>query len=458
MPEQRKTSQYLTPANIVTTVRIALIPVFVFVILAPWPLWIADLEASQAVSGFKPLIAAAVFALLALTDSLDGYLARSRNEVTTLGKFLDPLADKILITSALLALTELGQLPAWIALVIIAREFLVSGLRMVASAEGTVIAASPLGKLKTVFQIFAVLLFIVKAMPLLQQLGEGYYAVLYWFSWTVMGVAVILTLLSLADYFFKSAKVLGLPLSGPGRAGEESESGGAAAATKPGVDADAGAAAATKPSAAADAGAAEDEGIADAHGCAASPGLGEERKPSEAPYSAQASEFNEASATAAIELVSLARAKGISLGTAESCTGGLVAATITDIPGASDVFKGGIVSYANEVKEERLHVPQEVLAEHGAVSKQTALAMAQGACKVLDVDIAVSITGIAGPGGGSIEKPVGTVWFAIAAKQADDSIAASAEPRLFKGDRAAIRSQAVATALHLLQEATTGHA
>ena len=93
---------------------------------------------------------------------MDGYLARSRNEVTTFGKFLDPLADKLLVTAALLALIEMNVLPAWIAFIIIAREFIVSGLRMVASAEGSVIAASWYGKLKTVLQIAAILLFIVK--------------------------------------------------------------------------------------------------------------------------------------------------------------------------------------------------------------------------------------------------------------------------------------------------------
>ncbi|MCL1846812.1 MAG: CDP-diacylglycerol--glycerol-3-phosphate 3-phosphatidyltransferase [Coriobacteriia bacterium] len=214
-PRNQNFKELLTPANIVTLVRIILIPVFVVTLLAPWPIWFPDASLAMVA---KPWIAAAVFALLALSDSLDGYLARSRNEVTTLGKFLDPLADKILVTAALLALIELGTLPAWVALIIIARDFLVSGLRMVASAENQVIAASRIGKSKTVFQIIAMILFIIKDSPVITdfslQLGLG--AMLTWLAnllaWVIMGVALLLTLLSLVDYFMKSSSVLGLPI------------------------------------------------------------------------------------------------------------------------------------------------------------------------------------------------------------------------------------------------------
>jgi CDP-diacylglycerol--glycerol-3-phosphate 3-phosphatidyltransferase len=201
----------LTPANIVTMARIVFIPVFVFVLLAPWPTWFPNPEPAL---WFKPWIAAAVFALLALTDSVDGYLARSRNEITTLGKFLDPIADKILVAAALLALIELGELPAWVVLVILAREFLVSGLRMVVSVEGIVIAASPLGKIKTVFQIIAVILFIVRSSPVIVDAGYAIFQAFYLLSWAVMVAALILTLLSLADYLIKSSAILGLPLKG----------------------------------------------------------------------------------------------------------------------------------------------------------------------------------------------------------------------------------------------------
>ena len=207
--------ELLTPANIVTIIRIVLIPVFVFLLLAPWPSWLPNPWIAQMA---KPWIAAGVFALLAVTDSLDGYLARSRNEVTTFGKFLDPLADKILVTAALLALIELGKLPAWIALIIIARDFLVSGLRMVASSNHQVIAASRIGKNKTIFQIIAMILFIVKDSPQIALLGAQFGLADQFnlgfniFSWVVMVFALVLTLLSMAVYFIESSDVLRLPL------------------------------------------------------------------------------------------------------------------------------------------------------------------------------------------------------------------------------------------------------
>jgi CDP-diacylglycerol--glycerol-3-phosphate 3-phosphatidyltransferase len=214
MPENKPYKEILTPANIVTTIRIVLIPVFVFLLLAPWPSWAPDPLFAQLI---KPWIAAGMFALLALTDSLDGYLARSRNEVTNLGKFLDPLADKILVTAALLALIELGKLPAWIALIIIARDFLVSGLRMVASAENEVIAASYLGKFKTVFQIIAMIMFIVKDSRIWFDLLPQLAVAINILSWVVMLIALALTLISMVDYFIKSASILGIPVNAKDR-------------------------------------------------------------------------------------------------------------------------------------------------------------------------------------------------------------------------------------------------
>jgi PncC family amidohydrolase len=108
------------------------------------------------------------------------------------------------------------------------------------------------------------------------------------------------------------------------------------------------------------------------------------------------------------------RARGMTLAVAESCTGGLLASRITDVPGASDYFRGGIIAYQNDVKERLLAVPTRVLAQHGAVSEETAKAMAIGCRDLLVSDIALSITGIAGPGGGSAEKPVGLVYIALA--------------------------------------------
>ena len=201
----------MNPANIVTIARMVLIPVFLLVLLADWPRWF---HAPGIVYMLRPWIAAAVFGVLAATDGVDGYLARSRNEVTTFGKFIDPLADKLLVTAALLALIEMGVLPAWIAMVIISREFIVSGLRMVASAEGTVIAASWYGKLKTVLQIVAILLFIVKDSTLIAALGSQVELWTQIVAWAVMGAAVVMTIVSMVDYFVHARDVLVGPWSG----------------------------------------------------------------------------------------------------------------------------------------------------------------------------------------------------------------------------------------------------
>ena len=136
-------------ATRITLLRMIFIPVFLVTLLGSMPSW-------------GPWLAAAVFTLLAATDAVDGYIARSRDQVTTFGKFIDPLADKLLVTAALIALVELDAIHSWIAIVIISRELIVSGLRMVAIAEGKVIAASSWGKLKTILQIIAIVMFIVK--------------------------------------------------------------------------------------------------------------------------------------------------------------------------------------------------------------------------------------------------------------------------------------------------------
>ena len=200
-----------TPANVVTLVRILLIPVFVVVMLSPWPEWVPYTAFWES---WQPWLAAAAFAIISCTDAIDGYLARSRGEVTDLGKFLDPLADKILVCSALLALIELQVLPSWIALIIIAREFIVSGLRMVASSQGTVIAASYLGKVKTVLQICAILLFTVKDSTQVLSLGTAASSAIDTVAWVVMIAAVLMTIVSLVDYLAKSRELLGFGSGG----------------------------------------------------------------------------------------------------------------------------------------------------------------------------------------------------------------------------------------------------
>ncbi len=150
-------------------------------------------------------------------------------------------------------------------------------------------------------------------------------------------------------------------------------------------------------------------------------------------------------------VLELCRVRGLTLGTAESCTGGLVGGRLTSVPGSSDVFLGGIVAYANAVKAAVLGVPAETLAVHGAVSAETAAAMAQGVRRVLGVDVAVSVTGVAGPGGGSDDKPVGLVHF-----NAVGPGGALAQSWIVPTDRETIRRRAGATALHLVLRLLSG--
>ena len=140
------------------------------------------------------------------------------------------------------------------------------------------------------------------------------------------------------------------------------------------------------------------------------------------------------------------RGRGWRVASAESCTGGLVAAALTAIPGASEVFERGFVTYSNAAKSELLGVPAETIAAHGAVSAETAAAMARGAVVRAGVDLAVSVTGFAGPGGGTPLKPVGVVYLAVARKDG----AARTEQRVFEGDRTAVRREALIAALRLL--------
>jgi nicotinamide-nucleotide amidase len=140
------------------------------------------------------------------------------------------------------------------------------------------------------------------------------------------------------------------------------------------------------------------------------------------------------------------RELGLSLAAAESCTGGLVSARLTAVPGASDVFRGGVVAYSNEVKMRELDVPPEVLARHGAVSAEAAEAMAEGARAQLGADAAVAVTGVAGPGGGTPEKPVGLVFVTVAGPEER-----STQHLLFSGDRETVRTRATAVALHALR-------
>jgi competence/damage-inducible protein CinA-like protein len=149
-------------------------------------------------------------------------------------------------------------------------------------------------------------------------------------------------------------------------------------------------------------------------------------------------------------VLSMLRERGLTLATAESCTGGLVAGRVTDVPGSSDVFLGAVVAYADEVKASELGVPEELLRTHGAVSPEVAEAMARGARERLGADVAVSVTGIAGPSGGSEEKPVGLVYL-----HASGPMGEKARHFDFPGDRATIRGRSTVAALHLVRTLVT---
>ncbi len=172
--------------NKLTTFRVILIPFFVFFMLAP------------NMTGINHYIAAAIFIVASLTDLLDGKIARKYNLVTNFGKFMDPLADKLLVCSAMICLIQTGQLAAWIVVIIIAREFIISGFRLIASDNGVVIAASYWGKFKTTFQMLMVIVLILNIqMPFFQILGM-----------ILTYVALILTVVSLIDYIVKNKDVL----------------------------------------------------------------------------------------------------------------------------------------------------------------------------------------------------------------------------------------------------------
>lgn len=151
------------------------------------------------------------------------------------------------------------------------------------------------------------------------------------------------------------------------------------------------------------------------------------------------------------ETVETFRARALTCATAESCTGGGIGAMITSVAGSSSVYLGGIISYANEVKRDVLGVSEEILNTVGAVSKECAEAMALGAKRLTKADCAVAVTGIAGPGGGTDEKPVGLVWFGVATKDAVYS-----GKKIFAGDRESVRAQTAEHALGLLISAADG--
>lgn len=178
-------------ANQLTFARIILVPLFMVFLLV-------EITYGQ-------LMAAMVFTIAAATDILDGYIARSRKQISKLGKIIDPLADKLLISAALISLVELNLVKAWVAFIIISREFAITGLRTIAAAEGHVIAASPLGKLKTISQTVAVVTILIQNLPI------PYLPIL---AKILLYFAVFITIYSGIDYFVKNKELLNIRKEG----------------------------------------------------------------------------------------------------------------------------------------------------------------------------------------------------------------------------------------------------
>ena len=373
-----------TPANIVTVIRILFIPVFVIALLMPWEQCLFETDPMGLT--VRAVVSLVVFGLICLTDTLDGYLARSRNEVTVFGKFIDPIADKILVVAALLCLVELGLLSSWVPIVIVAREMLVSGLRMLVASAGVVVSASILGKIKTATTMVAICLFILMVSPIV--------AALTWFyvlAWALMLAAVFFTIASMVDYFAKAWPLL-----------------------------------------------------------AATPAMaeGEEKVEKTSNDLAFAWGTVEGDHPLAREVLASLAEKGLSVCTAESCTGGLVCGALTSQPGSSSVVHGGAVTYTVDEKVRALGLDPNQVEHDGVVSEETARAMALGAKNRLGTDYALSTTGVAGPGGATPQAPLGCVCLGLACP--DGTV--TSQRCIFEGSRAQVRAQAVDKALEMLME------
>ena len=189
-------------ANKLTLLRILLVPIFlIFIVVKEIP--------------YGTFIATFIFIIASITDKLDGYIARSRNQITNFGKFMDPLADKLLVTTALITLVEYSIVPSWAAIIIIAREFAVSGLRTLAASEGKVIAASWWGKIKTVIQIIAIILLLIQVN--ISETASLYSVVINssfltnFFKYVpsiMLDISVIITIISGYDFFRKNKGII----------------------------------------------------------------------------------------------------------------------------------------------------------------------------------------------------------------------------------------------------------
>ena len=319
-------------------------------------------------------LAAATFIVFSLTDTLDGQIARRRGLVSDLGKFLDPLADKLFVLSVLIVLVQEGLVAAWVVVVIFSRELIITILRSVAANQGLVIAAAPLGKTKTITQMSAVTLLILqRPYPSIVPLAD-----------VAVAVAIVFTIWSGLDYLWRFRHVLGL------------------------------------------------EGL---------------RERAMAQNSAVSREEVGTPGSPARELGELLSKSRLTVAVAESCTGGLLGSLITDQPGSSAYFLGGVIAYSDQMKRDQLGVPAPLLKRVGAVSGEVGEAMASGARARFGTDLAVGVTGISGPEAGGSDKPVGLTYIAIASARGTSS-----HEFHFHGDRPSNRRQAAVEALRLLIE------
>ena len=357
----------LNLANIITITRILLVPIFVFVFLYPWTtlLW-----PSGECQFLQPAIGLGIFILLSLSDSLDGYIARSFNKVTNFGKFIDPLADKILVITAFVALVETGSLSTWVVLIVLMREFVISGMRMMCATEKVVIAASWYGKIKTVTQILAVILFLafetLKYFNLKQLTN-----IVFYLSWFILIISLIFTIVSMIDYIKQSYYILNKSDNTP-------------------------------------------DNFHKIHNLS-------------------------------IDIVKKLSNKKLTLSTCESITCGMLCSSIGDVSGASRVYKGSLITYSYSAKSHLLNIPLEFLQNKGAVNKKCSNKMAIESKKILNSDISLSTTGVAGPQRDDFGNKVGCVFISIAF---DNKIITKSFN--FNGDRQQIRELTVLNSLFLL--------
>lgn len=333
--------------NRLTVLRVMLIPVFVVFY------YVESIPCNE-------YIALGIYIFACITDFFDGRIARKNNLITNFGKFLDPLADKLLVNIALICFitTPGNPLPIWVAMVIIARDFVIDGFRLIASDNGVVIAADMWGKFKTASQMIMVCFLIIDYDSIVFNYIE--YILIY--------TSAALTVISLLDCLIRNNGVLKNSINNT------------------------------------------------------------VKTPDKAKY-----------------IIKRLTKLGKTITFAESCTGGLLCSNFIENAGSSAVVKESVVTYCNEAKIKRLGVAEDIINKYTEVSEETAVAMAVGARNRTGADIAVSVTGFAGPDGGSKEIPVGTVYIGISSDKGDYAVKNN-----FEGTRNNIRNHAVDKAMDMV--------